>query len=123
MLFVSHDLALVAELAHRITVMYAGQVVEQGTTREVLTQPVHEYTRGLLGAVLSIETGSTRLHQVQGVVPSPRDFPSGDRFAPRSSDPARNLGVVPVRRRIEGTDHYYAAHPEDAPIEPIGAGR
>lgn len=123
MLFVSHDLALVAELAHRITVMYAGQVVEQGTTREVLTQPVHEYTRGLLGAVLSIETGSTRLHQVQGVVPSPRDFPSGDRFAPRSSNPARNLGVVPVRRRIEGTDHYYAAHPEDAPIEPIGAAR
>ncbi|WP_404429993.1 dipeptide/oligopeptide/nickel ABC transporter permease/ATP-binding protein [Microbacterium lacus] len=123
MLFVSHDLALVAELAHRITVMYAGQVVEQGTTREVLTQPVHEYTRGLLGAVLSIETGSTRLHQVQGVVPSPRDFPFGDRFAPRSSDPARNLGVVPVRRRIEGTDHYYAAHPEDAPIEAIGAGR
>jgi peptide/nickel transport system permease protein len=123
MLFVSHDLALVAELAHRITVMYAGQVVEQGTTREVLTQPVHEYTRGLLGAVLSIETGSTRLHQVPGVVPSPRDFPSGDRFAPRSSDPARNLGVIPVRRRIEGTDHYYAAHPEDAPVEPIGAGR
>lgn len=123
MLFVSHDLALVAELAHRITVMYAGQVVEQGTTRELLTQPVHEYTRGLLGAVLSIESGSDRLHQVPGVVPSPRDFPVGDRFAPRSSDPARNLGVVPVRRRIPGTDHYYAAHPEDAPVEPIGAGR
>jgi peptide/nickel transport system permease protein len=123
MLFVSHDLALVAELAHRITVMYAGQVVEQGTTRELLTQPVHEYTRGLLGAVLSIESGSDRLHQVPGVVPSPRDFPVGDRFAPRSSDPVRNLGVVPVRRRIPGTDHYYAAHPEDAPVEPIGAGR
>ncbi|WP_447943338.1 dipeptide/oligopeptide/nickel ABC transporter permease/ATP-binding protein [Microbacterium aurum] len=123
MLFVSHDLALVAELAHRITVMYAGQVVEQGTTAELLTQPVHEYTRGLLGAVLSIESGSDRLHQVPGVVPSPRDFPVGDRFAPRSSDPARNLGVVPVRRRIDGTDHYYAAHPDDAPVEPIGAGR
>ncbi|MFE5409468.1 dipeptide/oligopeptide/nickel ABC transporter permease/ATP-binding protein [Microbacterium sp. NPDC056569] len=123
MLFVSHDLALVAELAHRITVMYAGQVVEQGTTTELLTQPVHEYTRGLLGAVLSIESGSDRLHQVPGVVPSPRDFPAGDRFAPRSSDPARNLGVTPVRRRIEGTDHFYAGHPDDAPVEPIGAAR
>ena len=123
MLFVSHDLALVAELAHRITVMYAGQVVEQASTRELLTQPVHEYTRGLLGAVLSIESGSDRLHQVPGTVPSPRDFPAGDRFAPRSSNPARGRGVAPVRRRIEGTDHYYAAHPDDAPISPIGGTR
>lgn len=123
LVFVSHDLALVAELTHRITVMYAGQVVEQGTTREILTQPVHEYTQGLLGAVLSIEAGSDRLHQVSGVVPSPRDFPAGDRFAPRSSDPTRYAGVEPVSRRIEGTDHYYAAHPDDAPIDAIGAGR
>lgn len=123
MIFVSHDLALVAELTHRITVMYAGQVVEQGTTREVLTQPVHEYTQGLLGAVLSIEAGSDRLHQVSGVVPSPRDFPRGDRFAPRSSDPARYAGVTPVRRQIPGTEHFYSAHPDDAPVEPIGAGR
>jgi len=123
MLFVSHDLALVAELAHRITVMYAGQVVEQGTTRELLTQPVHEYTRGLLGAVLSIESGSDRLHQVPGTVPSPRDFPAGDRFAPRSSDPERGRGVTPVRRRIEGTEHFYAAHPDDAPVSPIGGAR
>jgi len=123
MVFVSHDLALVAELAHRITVMYAGQVVEQGTTREILTQPVHEYTRGLLGAVLSIESGSDRLHQVPGTVPSPRDFPAGDRFAPRSADPERGRGVTPVRRRIEGTEHYYAAHPEDAPVQPIGGAR
>ncbi|KQR48313.1 ABC transporter [Microbacterium sp. Leaf161] len=123
LVFVSHDLALVAELTHRITVMYAGQVVEQGTTREILTQPVHEYTQGLLGAVLSIEAGSDRLHQVSGVVPSPRDFPAGDRFAPRSSDPDRYAGVAPVRRRIEGTEHYYSAHPDDAPIDAIGAGR
>lgn len=123
LVFVSHDLALVAELTHRITVMYAGQVVEQGTTREVLTQPVHEYTQGLLGAVLSIEAGSDRLHQVAGVVPSPRDFPEGDRFAPRSSDPARFAGVTPVRRQIAGTEHYYSAHPDDAPVEAIGAGR
>jgi len=123
MVFVSHDLALVAELTHRITVMYAGQVVEQGTTSEVLMQPVHEYTQGLLGAVLSIEAGSDRLHQVSGVVPSPRDFPAGDRFAPRSSDPARYADVTPERRQIPGTEHFYSAHPDDALVEAIGAGR
>ncbi len=116
MLFVSHDLALVAEIAHRIAVMYAGQMVEQGSTRELLTQPVHEYTQGLLGAVLSIEAGAARLHQVRGTVPSPLEFPPGDRFAPRSSDPARNAGVRRVMRPIAGTTHRYAAHPDDPPV-------
>lgn len=123
MLFVSHDLALVAEISHRVAVMYAGQLVEQGSCREVLTQPIHEYTRGLLGAVLSIEAGASRLHQIKGVVPSPREFPKGDRFAPRSSDPARNAGVVPVMRQVPGTSHFYAAHPEDAVVAAPEAGK
>ena len=118
MLFVSHDLALVAELSHRVAVMYAGQMVEQGATREVLTQPIHEYTRGLLGAVLSIEAGAARLHQIRGTVPSPREFPAGDRFAPRSSNPARNAGVTRVLRQVGGADHFYAAHPDDDLVVP-----
>ncbi len=111
-LFVSHDLALVAQLAHRITVMYAGQVVEQGTTTEVLTDPRHEYTRGLLGAVLSMEQRATRLHQVPGVVPAPQDFATGDRFAPRSSNPANAHGARPVLRLVDGTAHRWAVVPD-----------
>ncbi|MFU0534831.1 dipeptide/oligopeptide/nickel ABC transporter permease/ATP-binding protein [Gardnerella pickettii] len=112
MVFVSHDLALVAKVAHSITVMYAGQVVEQGSTKEILTDPHHEYTRGLLGSVTSIEAGAPRLHQVPGTVPSPSDFPKGDRFAPRSSHPDKGLDVRPVMKRIPGTWHFYAAPPE-----------
>ncbi len=108
LVFVSHDLALVAKVAHRITVMYAGQVVEQAGTSELLTNPIHEYTRGLLGAVLSIEADSGRLHQVPGVVPSPRDFAKGDRFAPRSSHPTVGLDDPPILRTLSGTDHLYA---------------
>lgn len=118
MVFVSHDLALVAKVAHSITVMYAGQVVEQGSTKEILTDPHHEYTRGLLGSVTSIEAGAPRLHQVPGTVPSPSDFPKGDRFAPRSSHPDQGLDVRPIMKRIPGTWHFYAAPPEpetDAP--------
>ena len=118
MVFVSHDLALVAKVAHSITVMYAGQVVEQGATKEILTDPRHEYTRGLLGSVTSIEAGAPRLHQVPGTVPSPSDFPKGDRFAPRSSHPDQGLDVRPIMKRIPGTWHFYAAPPEsetDAP--------
>ena len=113
MVFVSHDLALVAKLAHRITVMYAGQVVEQAPTSELLANPVHEYTRGLLGAVLSIEAGSKRLHQVRGVVPSPSEFVKGDRFAPRSSHPTVGLETRPVLKPVPGTtEHSYAITPE-----------
>ena len=100
MVFVSHDLALVAKVAHRITVMYAGQVVEQAATSELLTNPVHEYTRGLLGAVLSIESGSQRLHQVRGTVPSPGEFVRGDRFAPRSSHPGVGLNSQQDRKSV-----------------------
>ncbi|MDY6214301.1 MAG: dipeptide/oligopeptide/nickel ABC transporter permease/ATP-binding protein [Schaalia hyovaginalis] len=112
MIFVSHDIALVAEVAHSITVMYAGQVVEQGPTSELLMNPTHEYTRGLLGAVLSIEAGKGRLHQVPGAVPSPRDFPKGDRFAPRSSHPDYGLDIRPVLTEV-GPDHVYAALPPE----------
>ena len=114
MVFVSHDLALVAEVAHKVTVMYAGQVVEQAQTVELLTNPVHEYTRGLLGAVLSIETSSGRLHQIPGVVPSPKDFPSGDRFAPRSSHAGYGEDITPVRTKVgpPEADHTYAAIPD-----------
>ena len=107
MIFVSHDLALVAEVAHNITVMYAGQVIEQAPTKELLTNPIHEYTRGLLGSVLSIESGSGRLHQVPGAVPSPRDFPKGDRFAPRSSHPRIGLETRTVFKSVNGTEQLY----------------
>ena len=113
MVFVSHDLALVAEVANYITVMYAGQVVEQGPVVDILTAPIHEYTRGLLGSVLSIEAGGDRLHQVPGSVPSPKDFPKGDRFRPRSSHPDSVSDVRPVLKKAQGTDHYYAELPDD----------
>ncbi|QWW18771.1 dipeptide/oligopeptide/nickel ABC transporter permease/ATP-binding protein [Schaalia sp. 19OD2882] len=111
MIFVSHDLALVAEVAHSVTVMYAGQVVEQAPMRELLTDPRHEYTRGLLGSVLSIEGGAERLHQVPGTVPSPRDFPKGDRFAPRSSHPDYGEDIRPTMVEVS-PGHRYASLPD-----------
>ena len=137
MVFVSHDLALVAEVANSITVMYAGQVVEQGSVNDILTNPIHEYTRGLLGSVLSIEAGgsanlaggadtASRLHQIPGSVPSPKDFPEGDRFTPRSSHPDKTSTVRPMLKQVPGTHHVYAELPDDElkrlDIEPYLAG-
>ena len=119
MVFVSHDLALVAEVANSITVMYAGQVVEQGPVKDILTAPIHEYTRGLLGSVLSIAAGGDRLHQVPGSVPSPKDFPEGDRFTPRSSHPDQVSTIRPMLKRYGDTDHYYAELP-DSELKRLG---
>jgi len=112
MVFVSHDLALVASLAHRVTVMYAGQIVESAETSDLLTSPQHEYTQGLLGSVLSIEDQAARLHQIPGNVPSPHDFTSGDRFAARSVRTGGDPTVRPRLVAVNGTDHFYAARAE-----------
>ncbi len=118
MVFVSHDLALVSQLADRITVMYAGQVMEQGTNHELLVDPRHEYTRGLLGSVLSIEAGAERLHQVPGTVPSPRDFAAGDRFAPRSLDPSADPTARPRLVTTGAADHLVSTTGQvPAPLE------
>lgn len=121
MIFVSHDLALVAEVASEITVMYAGQVVETAPTKELLTNPIHEYTQGLLGSVLSIEAhDGSRLHQVPGSVPSPADFPSGDRFAPRSSHPDVGLDVHPILKPVPGADRHFVSEIPDEALAKAG---
>ena len=68
--------------------------------------------KGLLGAVLSIEQGSARLHQVPGTVPAPRDFVNGDRFAPRSAHPDIGVDTRPVLLQVPDTSHYYAGQPD-----------
>jgi len=80
-LFVTHNLAVVAEIADRIAVMYAGEIVEEGPAREVLYQPRHPYTAALIASVP--EGGAQRLVAIPGVVPLPSALPCGCAFAPR----------------------------------------
>ncbi|AXQ58593.1 MULTISPECIES: dipeptide/oligopeptide/nickel ABC transporter permease/ATP-binding protein [Streptomyces] len=112
MILVSHDLALVGDLAHRVAVMYAGQVAEAGGTRSLLTDPAHHYSRGLLGSVVSLESGSERLHQIRGVVPAPTAFGPGCRFASRcaaATEVCATTSPAPAAR-TEARDHHVACH-------------
>ncbi|HZY19779.1 MAG TPA: ABC transporter ATP-binding protein [Ramlibacter sp.] len=79
--FVLHDLALAAQVADRVAVMYAGQIVEEGPAAEVLRRPRHPYTQGLRAS--AIEFGAERLQPIAGVVPALSAMPGGCRFAPR----------------------------------------
>jgi oligopeptide/dipeptide ABC transporter ATP-binding protein len=83
-LFVTHDLGVVAEIADRVVVMYAGQVVEQGSVRDVLKDPQNPYTAALLASMPGMVAGTgARLMPIEGVVPSLFDMPTGCRFGPR----------------------------------------
>jgi peptide/nickel transport system ATP-binding protein len=89
MLFVTHNLGVVAEIAHRVAVMYAGRVVEDGPVAEVFRNPRHPYTVGLLksmpklGDATRMKAAGEKLAAIPGMVPSLRAMPPGCAFAPR----------------------------------------
>src|SRR5882724_3385081 len=85
LIWVTHDLAVIAGLADRIAVMYAGRMVEQGPVDAVLAAPLHPYTRGLIGSVPSHAQRGAPLTQIPGMAPSLANLPPGCAFAPRCS--------------------------------------
>ncbi|AOV17671.1 methionine ABC transporter ATP-binding protein [Acidihalobacter aeolianus] len=82
-IFITHDLSLVAEYADRVAVMYAGRIVEQASADEFFATPQHPYSRALLAAIPRVDGEPARLADIDGLPPDPRDFPPGCRFAPR----------------------------------------
>ncbi|ALG72846.1 peptide ABC transporter ATP-binding protein [Azospirillum thiophilum] len=107
-LFITHNLGVVAEVAHRVVVMYAGRIVEEGDVRSLLKSPKHPYTRGLLACMphLGQRRGDGgRLHAIPGSVPSPVNRPAGCTFAPRCplAEPACTA-TEPVLEPV-GPDH------------------
>jgi peptide/nickel transport system ATP-binding protein len=82
-IFVTHDIGVAAEVADRIAVMYAGRIVEEGTVSEIINDPRHPYTQGLLGARVELAHGRDRLITIPGSPPDLTDMPPGCAFAPR----------------------------------------
>jgi peptide/nickel transport system ATP-binding protein len=83
LIWISHDLAVVAGLADRVAVMYGGRIVEDGPVEAVLAHPLHPYTHGLIGSVPGRQRRGEMLAQIPGLPPSPADMPPGCAFAPR----------------------------------------
>jgi peptide/nickel transport system ATP-binding protein len=116
---ITHDLGVVAEMADRIAVMYAGRIVELATTAEIFDNAQHPYTLGLLGSIPRIEENREQLLTIEGSVPSPLRLPAGCRFHPRCVFAATECTESDVRLRSMGGDHLAACI--RAPVESIVA--
>ena len=89
-LLITHDLGVVAEMAHRVAVMYAGEIVEEADVNTIFHQPLHPYTQGLIGSIPVLGVMKDELDTIPGVVPSLIDMPAGCRFASRCVDRVQN---------------------------------
>ncbi|MGP4077206.1 ABC transporter ATP-binding protein [Halobacillus sp. K22] len=120
-IFITHDLGVVANVADRVAVMYAGKIVEIGTVDDIFYNPKHPYTWGLLGSMPSLDSADEELYAIPGSPPDLLDPPKGDAFAPRNEYAMQiDLEQEPPMFKVSET-HYAATwllH-ENAPnIEP-----
>jgi oligopeptide/dipeptide ABC transporter ATP-binding protein len=98
-ILITHDLGVVAEIADRVAVMYAGQIVEQASVSDLFNKPLHPYTQGLINSIPVLGEIKERLDVIEGVVPSLIDLPPGCSFAPRCRvRTANNLSICREKR-------------------------
>jgi peptide/nickel transport system ATP-binding protein len=104
-MLITHDLGVVAEMCHRVVVMYAGNVVEEGDVRTILKQPKHPYTIGLLHSIPKLEAKKTRLYSIPGNVPLPGSLTFGCRFAPRCEHATEKCRAEMPELQLVGDRH------------------
>ena len=126
-IYITHDLGVVAKVADFVNVMYAGKIVETGTINEIFYDPKHPYTWGLLGSMPTLDIGDNDLYNIPGTPPDLMDPPKGDAFALRSAY-AMKIDHLVEPPMFKVSDTHYAAtwllHPLAPKIErPVNVGR
>ncbi len=117
LIWITHDLSVVAGLADAIAVMYAGRIVEQGSVDAVIDHPSHPYARGLLNSVPSRNRRGGRLAQIPGMTPSLLDLPPGCAFGARCPRAAADCVAQPELQEIQATHFVRCFHPHFDAIE------
>jgi oligopeptide/dipeptide ABC transporter ATP-binding protein len=111
LLYITHDLGVVANIAHRIYVMYAGVIAEQGNTTDIFHAPCHPYTQGLLASLPTRAKRGTELHSIPGTVPDPAYKPAGCPFHPRC-----NFAIESCRKEFPELCNYGNGHLSRCPV-------
>lgn len=112
LLLITHNLGLVAQYADRVAVMYAGRIVEVGTTLEILKTPKHPYTQGLLAAIPEGHSHVGALRAIPGTVPRPHEFDEGCRFRMRCSFATPECSLRPSVQNMTETHQVSCFHPQ-----------
>lgn len=107
---ITHDLGIVAEMAKRVAVFYAGRIVEEAPTAEIFKNPLHPYTMGLMGCIPTIRTDTKRLFVIEGNIPNPTCFPPGCPFHPRCKFATPECSAVEPQKRAFSDTHSVACH-------------
>lgn len=116
-IFITHDLGVVANIADRVAVMYAGKIVEYGTANEIFYNPKHPYTWGLLASMPTLENSNKMLYTIPGSPPNLADLPKGDPFAIRNQY-ALNIDFDEEPEMFKVSDTHYAATWLLSPLAP-----
>ncbi len=104
-MLITHDLGVVAQMAHKVIVMYSGKIVEAAPVNELYKNPKHPYTIGLLQSIPSLDQDKKRLESIEGVVPNPFELPKGCYFAPRCKHAMDICRTTHPEPRTIGPDH------------------
>ena len=105
-IMISHDLGVIAETCDRAAVMYCGKIVEQGTIKELFSDPVHPYTQGLLKCIPVLTEQVDTLYNIPGVVPPLYELPSGCRFVDRCPTARPECGMKTPEKTMLGGEHF-----------------
>jgi len=114
LIWITHDLSVIAGLADKVCVMYAGKIVEQGSVDAVLDSPLHPYTEGLIASVPSRNRRGAPLMQIPGMAPSPAKLPAGCSFRPRCSRADGACFVSPALEEVAPNRRARCFHPRRA---------
>ncbi len=114
-LFISHDISVIQHVADRVAVMYLGQIVEIGTTKELIEKPQHPYTKALLAEVPTLDKNLSEEHALKGELPSPLNPPSGCRFHTRCP-----VATSTCRSERPALEHWKVDHQVRCPIVTSG---
>lgn len=111
LILITHDLGVVSQVTHRILVMYAGRIIEEGKTASIIERPMHPYTKGLISALPEMTTPGQKLNQIPGVMPTLQNIPAGCPFHNRCGYVQTVCKTTLPRHTVRGEQSAACHHP------------
>ncbi|MCR4441218.1 MAG: ABC transporter ATP-binding protein [Peptococcaceae bacterium] len=110
MIFITHDLGVVADICDKVAIMYAGEIIEYGSLKDIFLERSHPYTKGLFGSIPSLTKDVDRLEPIKGMMPNPANLPAGCKFHPRCPYAMEICSKIIPGETVLGDGHFVRCH-------------